>query len=66
MTYQQFDLVKLVHGVPADGIPAGTVAVIVEIYDQPEPHYEVEVTTDDDTLYTVGVTPAEIEPASAP
>jgi hypothetical protein len=66
VSYQQFDLVKLRNGVPADGIPAGTVAVIVEIYDQPELHYEVEVTTDDDTLYTVGVTPAEIEPAATP
>jgi hypothetical protein len=65
MSFQEFDVVKLVNGVPEDDIPAGTTAVIVGVYDEPEPHFEVEVTTDDDTLYTIGVTPDEIEPVSS-
>lgn len=63
MDYQQFDVVKLVNGVPEDGIAPGTIAVILDVFDGPNPHYEVEV-TGTDSLYTMGVAPEEIEPAS--
>lgn len=63
MEYQQFDVVKLVNGVPEDGIEPGTTAVILDVFDGPNPHYEVEV-TGTDSLYTMGVAPDEIEPAS--
>lgn len=62
MSFQQFDVVRLVHGVPDDGIPPGTEAVIVDVHADP-PGYEVEVTRDDD-LYTTGVGPDDIEPAN--
>lgn len=64
MDYQQFDVVKLVNGVPEDDIEPGRTAVILDVYDDgPVPSYEVEV-TGTDSLYTMGVTPDEIEPAA--
>jgi hypothetical protein len=63
MDYRQFDVVKLVNGVPEDGIGPGTIAVILDVFDGPNPHYEVEV-TGTDSLYTMGVAADEIEPAS--
>lgn len=64
MSFHQYDMVRLVNGVPEDGIPAGATAVILDVYEEPELHYEVEVQMDDeDELYTMGVAPEEIEPA---
>lgn len=37
MDYQQFDVVKLVNGVPEDGIEPGTTAVILDVFDRAEP-----------------------------
>jgi Domain of unknown function (DUF4926) len=56
MRFKQYDVVKLVKGFPEDGVPPGTKAVVLEVLDKPQPHYEVEVVFDDDgQLYTAGV-----------
>jgi Domain of unknown function (DUF4926) len=61
---QQFDMVRLVRGVPEVGLPPGTVAVILEVSDVPDPHYEIEVADGDGrTLYQGSATPDEVEPA---
>jgi Domain of unknown function (DUF4926) len=61
MSFQQFEVVRLVRGVPDDGIPPGTRAVILDVYDDP-PGYEVEVTMDDHDGYTMGVSPEDVVP----
>jgi hypothetical protein len=60
VSFQQFEVVRLVRGVPDDGIPPDTRAVILDVYDDP-PGYEVEVATDDDG-YTMGVSPEDVVP----
>ena len=62
--FQEFDLVRLVHGVPAAGLPPGTVAVVLEVSQLPDPHYEIEVTDDQGrTVYQGSATPEQLEPA---
>jgi len=63
--FKQYDVVKLVHGFPEDGIAPGATAVVLEVLDKPKPHYEVEVVFDDDDerLYTAGVDEDGVEAA---
>ncbi len=61
--YQQFDVVRLVRGVPEAGLPPGTVAVILEVSTVPDLHYEIEVADDEGrTLYQGSATPDDLVP----
>ena len=60
----RFDCVRLVRGVPDAGLPPGTEAVILEVSEVPELHYEIEVSDGDGrTLYQGSATPDDLEPA---
>jgi len=62
--YAELDVVRLVRGVPEAGIPAGTLAVVLEVSTEPELHYEIEVSDGDGrTIYQGSVTPDELAPA---
>jgi hypothetical protein len=61
--YQPFDLVRLVEAVPEAGLPPGTVGVILAVFSEPEPYYEVEVADSDGrTLYVGSLRPEQVEP----
>jgi hypothetical protein len=63
--FTEFEVVRLVHGVPAAGVPAGALAVILEVSTEPELHYEIEVTDEEGrTIYQASATPDELEPVS--
>ena len=60
--FTPFDVVRLVHGIPDAGIAPGTEAVVLEVSDEPELHYEIEVVDDEGrTLYQAAVRPDQIE-----
>ena len=46
---KQFDTVRLKYGIPDEGIPPGTLAAVVDVYQEPVPGYEVEVVDSDRT-----------------
>jgi hypothetical protein len=55
------DVVTLARDLPQDGLPAGAEGTIIEVYDRPEPAYEVEFATDDGaTIATVVLRPDQI------
>jgi hypothetical protein len=61
--YRQFDVVRLVRGVPEAGLPPGTEAVILEVSTVPDPHYEIEVAdAEGRTLYQGSATPDDLAP----
>ena len=61
--FQEFDVVRLVRGIPEAGLPPGTPAVILEVHRLPDPHYEIEVADDEGrTLYQGSATPDEVAP----
>ncbi|WP_329018158.1 DUF4926 domain-containing protein [Micromonospora rifamycinica] len=39
-----FDVVRLNSDLPEEGLPAGAEGTIIEVYEKPEPAYEVEFT----------------------
>jgi hypothetical protein len=41
--YAPFDVVSLREGIPEAGLPSGTEAVVLDVYEEPIPAYEVEV-----------------------
>jgi Domain of unknown function (DUF4926) len=53
-----FDVVRLTTDLPEDGLTAGAEGTIIEVYEKPEPAYEVEFT--DGT--TVAVKPELLTP----
>jgi hypothetical protein len=62
--FQPFDMVRLVDGVPEANLPPGTLAVVLESHEGPEPHYEIEVTdADGRTVYQGSATPERLAPA---
>lgn len=54
-----FDMVRLTSALPEEGLPAGAEGTIIEVYDKPEPAYEVEFS--DGT--TIAVKPELLGPA---
>lgn len=61
--FKQFDVVRLVAGMPEAGLPPGTTAVVLEVSVDPELHYEIEVTDDDGrTIYQASATPDQLAP----
>jgi hypothetical protein len=64
MMVEQFEVVRLRHGLPEEGLPAGTEAVVLDVYDEP-PGYEIEVVDDQGrTLYWGSVPPDQVEQIS--
>lgn len=62
--YAELDVVRLVRGVPEAGIPAGTLAVVLEVSTEPELHYEIEVADRDGrTIFQGSATPEDLAPA---
>jgi hypothetical protein len=61
---KQYDTVRLRHGLPEEGLPAGTLAAVLDVYDEPTPGYEIEVVgTDGRTIFLGSVDPDQVEPA---
>jgi hypothetical protein len=61
---KQFDTVRLKHGLPDEGLPAGTLAAVVDVYEEPTPGYEIEVVGDDGrTIFLGSVGVDQVEPA---
>ena len=59
-----FDVVRLLADRPQDGLAAGAVGAIVQIYTDPQPGYEVEFADPDGrTLALITVAPDEVAPA---
>ena len=59
-----FDVVALVHDLPEYGLKAGAEGTIIEIYERPEPAYEVEFSDDDGaTIATVALPADRLVPA---
>ena len=42
MTFSLFDVVSLVQDLPEEGLHAGMIGAVIEVYVQPVPAYEVE------------------------
>jgi hypothetical protein len=42
MTFSLFDVVSLVQDLPVEGLHAGMIGAVIEVYTQPVPAYEVE------------------------
>lgn len=60
--FAEFDVVRLVRGIPEAGVPAGSLAVILEVSNDPEPHYEIEVSDSEGrAIYQGSATPEQIE-----
>jgi hypothetical protein len=56
--------VRLRYGLPEAGLPAGTLAAVLDVYDEPTPGYEIEVVgTDGRTIFLGSVGPDQVEPA---
>ena len=47
MVIKQFDTVRLKYGLPDEGIPPGTLATVLDVYEQPTSGYEIEVVDDE-------------------
>ena len=59
---EQFDVVRLKYGLPEEGLPAGTEAVVLDVYDKPVPGYEIEVSDESGlTVFLGGVRADEVE-----
>ena len=64
MSYLFFDAVLLVQDVPEDGLVAGVIGVIVDIYTEPTEAYEVEFCDPDGrTLALLALLPEQIRPS---
>ena len=59
---KQFDTVRLKHGLPAEGLPAGTLAAVVDVYHEPTTGYEIEVVgADGRTIFLGSVEADQVE-----
>jgi hypothetical protein len=62
---KQFDTVRLKFGLPDHGITPGTLAAVLDVYDEPTPGYEIEVVDGEGrTLFWGSVKPDQVELAS--
>lgn len=71
MRFRQFEVVRLIDGIPADGIAPGTLAVVTNVYDaDPTLHrptaYELEIHRPGLPLYTTSALQDAIEPLLTP
>jgi hypothetical protein len=56
-----FDVVALARDLPEHGLKAGAEGTVIEVYEQPEPAYEVEFADDDGvTIATVVLRPDQL------
>lgn len=56
-------LVRLLRGIPEHGIPAGSIATILDVYDGPSIEYEIEVSDESGrSLFVGGISAADVEP----
>ena len=67
MRFRQFEVVRLIGGIPADGIAPGTLAVVTDVYDaDPTLHrpttYELEIHRPGLPLYTTSAPQDAIAP----
>ena len=59
--FKQFDVVRLTRDIE-DGPTAGTTVVILDVYTEPTPGYEIEqVGEDGSTIYWGGIGPDDVE-----
>jgi hypothetical protein len=62
---QLFDVVALADDLPEKGLKAGAEGTIIEVYERPEPAYEVEFSDQDGaTITTVALPAGRLVPAS--
>jgi hypothetical protein len=54
-----FDIVALASDLPEEGLTAGAEGTIIEVYERPEPAYEVEFSDDDGTTIATVALPAD-------
>lgn len=65
--FRLHEVVRLRSDVPEDGLRAGAVGVVVEVFDQPYVAYEVEFVDDKGrTIAQRALRPSEIRPADNP
>jgi hypothetical protein len=56
-----FEVVAVAHDLPEYGLKAGAEGTVIEVYEQPEPAYEVEFAGDDGvTIATVALRPDQL------
>jgi hypothetical protein len=61
---KQFDTVRLKRDLPEAGLRAGTLATVLDVYEQPSPGYEIEVVgTDGHTVFWGSVRADQVERA---
>jgi hypothetical protein len=61
-----YDVVRLAVDLPEDGLQAGAIGTVVEIFDVPQRAYEIEFADDSGTtIAQLALEPGQIEPASA-
>ena len=59
-----FDVVALAADLPEEGLKAGAEGTIIDVYERPEPAYEVEFSDDDgSTIATVALPADRLIPA---
>ena len=65
-SFDLFDVVVLVKGVPEEGVPPGARAAIVDVHTDPTLAYEVEVVDEESgsTVWWGPVGPDDIRPAA--
>jgi hypothetical protein len=71
MRFRQFEVVRLIDGIPADGIAPGTLAVVTDVYDADPalhrpPAYELEIHRPGLPLYTTSAPQDALEPLLTP
>ena len=71
MRFRQFEVVRLIDGIPADGITPGTLAVVTDVYDtdptlRRPTTYQLEIHRPGLSLYTTSVPQDAIAPLLTP
>lgn len=59
---KQFDIVRVLDGVPSHGLPPGCLATILEVHAKPDLAFEIEVSDESGrTLFTGAVSASQVE-----
>jgi hypothetical protein len=72
MRFRQFEVVRLIDGIPEDGIAPGTLAVVVDVHEsdptlrQPATAYELEIHRPGLPLYTTSASQDAVAPLLTP
>jgi hypothetical protein len=66
MEFHELDVVTLADDIPEDGLKAGAIGTIVDVFHKPKTAYEVEFSADDGVTITMAtLTADQIRPYSS-